>query len=165
METGAYKPIKSLWTQNDFDQMSWHDNRLHGIGIIDDFNPHEHEVRFDIDYIFEWAGHNNKPGTAGFWIAPSTLVFPASSMSIGIDHLRGYWIMEIERSNPVKIHEGRCIEWTWKVSLNTGGLITLNASEFFQYTRQAPIFLPCPDQCLESRQRGGISFDKRLYDQ
>ena len=68
--------------------MAWHDNRLRGIGIVDDFDPHEREVRFDIDYIFLWSGHCSNPGPPGFWIAPSTLVFPARELSIAIGELR-----------------------------------------------------------------------------
>ncbi len=47
METVKFEPLKSLWTQDDFEQMCWHDCRLHGICQVDDFHPHEHEVRFD----------------------------------------------------------------------------------------------------------------------
>jgi hypothetical protein len=164
MNSEQFKPSKSLWTQNDYEAMSWHDNRLHGLGIIDDFEPHEHEVRFDIDYIFLWSGHRRDPGPPGFWIAPSTLVFPARELRIAISELSGYWIMEIERVNPGYAYEGGPVEWTWEISLNTGGLISLRSSEYAQYTRRVPMFLPCPDQCLQSRQRGGISFEKLLYD-
>jgi hypothetical protein len=65
--------------------MCWHDNRLHGIGFVDDFEPHEHEVRFDIDYIFKWAEHGSETEPSGFWIAPSTLVFPTSSLNVALD--------------------------------------------------------------------------------
>ena len=164
MNTNQFKLSKSLWTQSDFEAMSWHDNRLHGVGIIDDFDPHEHEVRFDIDYIFLWSGHGSNPGLPGFWIAPSTLAFPARELSLAIGELSGYWIMEIERLNPDHAYEGGPVEWTWEISLNTGGLISLRSAGYAQYTRRAPIFLPCPNQCLETKQRGGISFEKLLYD-
>jgi hypothetical protein len=145
--------------------MCWHDCRVHGIGIVDDFNPHQHEIRLDIDYIFEWAGQCGRPGPAGFWIAPATLVFPASAMKIDVDQLGGWWIMLIERSDPKLSCPGGSLQWSWKISLNFGGLITIRSTGFAQYTRREPVFLPCPDQCLDSSQRGGISFDKRLYDQ
>jgi hypothetical protein len=71
-----FSPSKLVWTERDFDQMSWHDCRLHGIGFIDDFNPHLHELRLDIDYILKWC-EGTGSDESGFWISPATLVFDA----------------------------------------------------------------------------------------
>lgn len=39
------------------------------------------------------AGHSGEPGPAGFWIAPATLVYPCSNLSIAVGHLSVYWII------------------------------------------------------------------------
>jgi hypothetical protein len=164
MSSATFIPSKSLWTQDDFEQMCWHDNRLHGIDFVDDFEPHEHEIRFDIDYLFKWVGHGGEEGPSGFWIAPSTLVFPGSSINLSIDgNLFGTWIMGIERYPCTEQRYG-AVKWTWEMSLNTGGTIIVRSDTYTQYTRQYPRFLPTPRQCLETGERGGISFDKLLYD-
>lgn len=158
-----FKPAKSLWTESDFEVMSWHDNRLHGIGIVDDFEPHEHEVRFDIDYIFQWSGHGDDTGPEGFWIAPSTLVFPTSRLSVEGDGSIGSWIMAIERHPSSESKDDRA-EFTWEISLDTGNVIVVQSRTYAQYTRRTPVFVAGGRQNLETSERGAISFDKRLYD-
>jgi hypothetical protein len=132
--------------------MSWHDCRLHGIGIFDDFTPHLHELRLDIDYIFQWVGFDEPAEQSGHWISPATLVFQAQQFHIDVPGPGGDWIMGIERSgtdDPPK----------WIISFNTSGNITLRASGFTQYIRRAPVFVATPNQYLETTHRGGISFD------
>lgn len=148
-----FSPTQLVWTERDFDQMSWHDCRLHGIGFVDDFDPHLHELRLDIDYIMKWC-HSTTPGEEdGFWIAPATLVFDAYDCQVDVPGLGGTWILDIVRQTA---GAGKPVRWT--VRLNTGGVISLEADGFRQYARQPPTFVPTPNQYLETNERGPISF-------
>ena len=64
----TYKLEKKIWTEDDFEQMGWHDCRIYRIRLAND-------LELDVDYILQW----NKPDHEGlpftFWVAPSTLVF------------------------------------------------------------------------------------------
>jgi hypothetical protein len=42
-----------IWTDAQFDEMSWHDNPVHGLRIVE--GPYEAgELILDLDYILEW---------------------------------------------------------------------------------------------------------------
>ena len=148
----AFTPAKLIWTKADFEAMSWHDCRLHGIAIFDDFTPHLHELRLDIDYIFEWVGFDKPAEQSGHWISPATLVFQPRRFHIDVPGPGGDWIIGIERS-------GADHSQKWIISLNTGGDITVLAPGFTQYIRRAPVFVATPNQYLETTQRGGVSFE------
>ena len=145
MRVQGFTLAKLIWTDADFEQMSWHDCRLHGVAFIDDFDPHLHELRLDIDYIFDWQER-------GFWISPATLVFETQSFHIDLPGPSGDWINAMERTGAGDSTE-------WRISLNTGGSIEVRASGFRQYIRRSPILVATPNQYLETTQRGGVSFD------
>jgi hypothetical protein len=147
-----FTPTKLIWTEADFEQMSWHDCRLHGIAIFDDFTPHLHELRLDIDYIFQWVGFDTPAEQSGHWISPATLVFDPQRFHLDVPGPGGDWIESIDRSVT-----GSAIRWT--ISLNTDGDITVLAPGFRQYIRRSPVFVATPNQYLETTQRGGISFE------
>jgi hypothetical protein len=148
----TFTPVKLIWTEADFEQMSWHDCRVHGVAILDDFNPHLHELRLDIDYIFKWVGFDTPVEQSGHWISPATLVFEPQRFRVDLPGPGGDWIIEIERSGTAK-----CPKWV--ISLNLGGGIEVRAPGFRQYIRRPPVFVPTPNQYLETSQRGGLSFD------
>lgn len=135
--------------------MSWHDCRLHGLGMIDDFDPHQHELRLDIDYIFRWSGFGESTDTGGFWISPATLVFEAQGFQASLTGLTENWIQAIERN---ACDTGGLSEWI--IRFNTGSLITVRAPGFRHYIRRIPVFVAAPNQCLETSQRGEISLKK-----
>jgi hypothetical protein len=145
-----YTPVKVVWTEADFHEMSWHDCRLHAVAIFDDFNPHLHDLRLDIDYIFEWVDFDKPSEQLGYWVSPATLVFDPQRFHLDVPGPCGDWIERIERT--VK---GSATYW--RLSLNTGGDITVIAAGFRQYIRRPPVFIR--DQSLETHQRGGISFE------
>src|SRR5690242_20793394 len=64
----SYNLEKNIWTENDFEQMGWHDAIIYKIAF-------GNNLLLDIDYIFQW----NQPEIEGlgftFWIAPATLCF------------------------------------------------------------------------------------------
>jgi hypothetical protein len=61
------------WTQDDFDLLSWHDNRIHAISFVCPDEGYENDLVLDIDFIFEWI----KTPSDGFRfrVAPATLAF------------------------------------------------------------------------------------------
>ena len=148
----TFTPTKLIWTDADFEEMSWHDCRLHGVAIVDDLSPHLHELRLDIDYIFQWVGFDVPSEQSGHWISPATLVFEPLRFHLDVPGPGGDWIIDIERT-------GTESATRWTITLNTGGEITILAPGFRQYIRRPPIFIATPNQYLETTQRGATSFD------
>lgn len=90
-----YNLEKTLWTDQDYDHMGWHDCRIHTMAA--DLNAFEFAL--DIDYIFEWVHPNDGEHYFSFWISPVTMVFEnAFSITIAIDSQQG----EIEINNLVQ---------------------------------------------------------------
>lgn len=62
----------TTWTNADFERLSWHDNHVHGLRIVEG----EHgsgELVLDIDHIVEWLPPVE--GSCRFLLAPATLTF------------------------------------------------------------------------------------------
>lgn len=148
----SINPPKRIWTDADFAQMNWHDCRLHGVAIFDDCSPHLRQLRLDIDYIFASRGFQDTAEPSGFWISPATLVFEPERFHLDVPGPGGDWIIGMERTNDKGSPK-------WIISLNLGGQITVRAPGFTHHIRRAPVFVPTPNQHLETSQRGGISFD------
>lgn len=124
------------WTDADFDQLSWHDNHIHGLKIIEG----EHgagELGLDIDYIVEWI-----KGDEGieFVIAPADLVFHGvTALRIDIDYdavsaaTGPFSIDGIERAYEVR---DRYTAQVWAIEVNfPSGRIEFEASGFTQRLR------------------------------
>ncbi|WP_257675328.1 hypothetical protein [Clostridium felsineum] len=60
---------KIIWTENNFDEMKWHDCRIYAFA----FN--EYKLMLDIDYIFEWVIPQTDEKYYKFWVSPVTIVF------------------------------------------------------------------------------------------
>ena len=61
-----------IWTDEQFDEMSWHDNHVHGLELVEG----EHgtgELILDLDYILEWQ--QGREGACEFRILPAHLTF------------------------------------------------------------------------------------------
>jgi len=67
------------WTEADFDSLSWHDNRLHGIRFHNPSQGYEYGLILDIDHILEWIACPG--GTFRFVVAPATLVQTSANSS------------------------------------------------------------------------------------
>jgi hypothetical protein len=62
------------WTDKDFDELSWHDNTVHALRIVeDDRDSGTAQLILDIDHILKWCPGEN--GTYSFIVAPATLTF------------------------------------------------------------------------------------------
>lgn len=138
-----YHLEKSIWTESDFDKMSWHDNHIYKIRLTED-------LELDIDYILEW----NQPDFEGlpftFWIAPATLVFKdVKNLSFDFTILSegSFEIEDIERVNQN--------QWT---IITQQGDIQFTSDTFEQFIRQKPSFQF--GQIITYTERNGHSLDR-----
>jgi len=66
------KKYPKKWTHIDFDAMSWHDNRVHGIRINNPPEGYDFDLILEINYILEWIKVED---SFRFVVAPATLTF------------------------------------------------------------------------------------------
>ena len=59
----TYEIEKWVWTEADFEKMSWHDSRVHAMAFL----PDEFEIVFDIDYILKWICLGPDETNFKFW--------------------------------------------------------------------------------------------------
>jgi hypothetical protein len=126
---------KNLWTQDDFEDMDWHDNKIYAIA----FNNEKFELSFDIDYICKWE---TKKKSFSFWVAPATLIFTnVYELNITTDSL-DLTIMDIVRDTPVTPKNATFIdapfEYDWTIE-TTIGEITFKSVGFRQLIRSKPV--------------------------
>ena len=123
-----YQLEKRIWTDQDFENMGWHDNHIYKVRFTED-------LELDIDYILQW----NKPELEGlpftFWIAPATLVFRRVK-NLTFEFSSGYEdAFEIEEiENPTVGNENK---WT---IITRQGDFQFTCDGFEQFIRQEPFF-------------------------
>ncbi len=151
---------KSIWTQDDYEIMGWHDASIYGLTFLPlNGNGVSHLV-FDIDYIFKWVNPIPPKQIFSFWVAPCTLVFKDTfEVTINIDRRGGttdmleiadlYLVDKVEQETDKWIYE-------WDIELQDG-LIKFKSSGFDQIVRLPPKFTD--EQVLTLNERNGISFD------
>jgi hypothetical protein len=153
----SYQLDKSIWTEDDFENMGWHDCFIYAFSFGDNY-----QFLLDIDYIFKWveAGKKYK-----FWLSPCTLVFE-NTYDIVIDiesSSGGLHIDEIIRENPQKPKNADFIkketEFDWIIETQQGS-ISFKSFGFKQYVRQTPKLLN--SQSLGLTDRGGVSFSTHV---
>jgi len=149
---------KTLWTDADFDMMSWHDSTIHGFCFDKEF-----KLYLDIDYIFRWV--KTKSGKRfKFWISACTLVFEnVYDFKMEEGNPSDLVILAIERNNP-KVPKNaefiqKDIEYDWLIETLQGEM-TFTSIGFKQYVRSPPILIST--QMLELSLRGDISFDTTM---
>lgn len=140
----SYELEKWNWTEQDFEQMGWHDCPIYAMKFDD-------QVVFDIDYIFKW----NQPGVEGmpftFWISPATLTFKEVTLfksEFEMDFVNGLEIADISK----KSTDGST---QWNIDTQQGTLI-IHATSFEQVIRRNPTLQF--GQCIQFYERGDISF-------
>lgn len=149
---------QAIWTDADFDRMSWHDCAVHAVAF-EPALPYPGRLLLDIDYIVEWISPTPPETAFSFRVSPATLVFDQAWDVSGDIDLRGFSfelsLDALERAGPDAA--GGC-EWTLAGHEFT---LTLRATGFTQYLRRPPILSPA--QRLYVAQRGGHSFAEQAY--
>jgi hypothetical protein len=150
---------KWVWTDNDFDDMAWHDCSVYSIAFCSD----EYSIAFDIDYIFEWIHSEQDEKYFKFWIVPATLVFDnIYNLCFDISSYNGALEIDtITRENPLKPNNASYVhnkdEWTWRIECQQG-TISFQSIGYKMYVKMPPIL--SNQQKIALDKRGGINFSK-----
>lgn len=159
-EKETYLSKKNIWTQDDYEQMGWHDCRIYGMLFSPVDETWASDLIFDIDYIFEWVHPVPPEKLFTFWISPCTLIFKNTfALKIDIDN-RGSTtnlleIADLILTDKVEQEKGVWI-YEWEIELQEG-FITFKSTGFDQIVRHKPIF--SKGQVLTLEERNGINFD------
>jgi hypothetical protein len=141
------------WDESHFDEMSWHDNHVHGLRIREGHHGHG-ELDLDIDYILEWLCPNE--GTFAFRVAPATLTFiNVFDLRIEIDYAAataGITPFSIDGITREAAGSGGDPRWTLELNWPKGA-ISFTASGFRQILR-APAIVTS-SQTLTEHERSG----------
>jgi hypothetical protein len=143
---------EQLWTDQQFDEMSWHDNHVHGLRIVEGAHGLG-ELVLDLDYIVEWICD---AGGSKFRITPVTLRFlEVSNLRVSLDYetptaaLAPFSIHAIERRSEPR---QRYVAQVWKIRINwPRGEIVFEAKGFEQRACGAPVL--SESQCLRPEER------------
>jgi hypothetical protein len=155
--TEQYELEKWIWTEQDFDQMGWHDSQIYAVSFV----PESFEFVIDLDYILCWVNPIPPETYFGFWVSPATLVFEnVHSLVFDIESYDcGLEIESLQRHNPKMPINAEFIqrdeEWTWTIGCQQGE-ISLRSIGYKQYIRSAPVY--GRGQALDLATRGGYSF-------
>jgi hypothetical protein len=110
-------------------------------------------VKFDLDYIFNWVKPEVPNGSYRFWISPVTLIFmnPTNfKVEMQTDFVNGLEIADIER----EISNGKS---TYIIEAHEGRII-IETEEYRQIVRRPPTLQI--SQALTELERGPISFSE-----
>jgi hypothetical protein len=129
------------WTENDFDDLSWHDCHVHAWGL----RGAEHgqgTLTLDIDFITAWEQPGD--GSFVFQVAPATLrFFDVSDLKVSVDlgglETAPFPILGIERELRTRHGEYRDYRYSVRVGDVAGGQIGFSGHRFRQVLRAAPI--------------------------
>lgn len=105
---------QAKWTEADFDQMSWHDCRIHSMAF-DQEGESQSDLVLTLDFIVEWLCGPDK--SCRFRIAPATLRFR------DVDHLNVHFSLgfrdplEISAVERVDISRQGCQNFHWTIEV------------------------------------------------
>ena len=142
------------WTHEQFEQMSWHDNHVHALRILQGRHG-AGELLFDLDYILEWL---KGPEAMQFRLVPTTLRFTeVTNLRISLDYasptaaLGPFSIHSIERHAE---RRERYVAQIWKIVVNWPvGEISFEATGYEQCSTGEPIVSQL--QHLSAEERAG----------
>ena len=160
MDIETYLLDKNVWTQEDYEQMGWHDSRIYGLLFLPDDETETTDLIFDIDYIFKWVHPVPPEQYFSFWLSPCTLIFKdtfALKMDIDNQGMKAdlleiadlILVSKIEQEKGVWIYE-------WEMELQEGN-IRFKSTGFSQMVRHKPIYTK--RQVLTLTERDGVSFN------
>ena len=128
--------VSEIYSDAEFNDMGWHDNRVYNIGIPTEDN----KFKLDIDYIFEWSKEGDE--YSGFWVSPCEIVFKdVYGLKINIDFTQYVllFISTITRENKRLSPNGKAEIWDYKIELDNGS-IEFSATGFEQFVKEQPVF-------------------------
>lgn len=156
--------MSRTWTHHHFDELSWHDCAVHGMGFRTDC-PEEgawlHDLVLDIDFITEWICGADR--ICSFKVAPARLQFhDVTALKIDLDWGGQYGLVtgpfdidDITRALIGK-ESGCCQppEYAWRITTAglVGGEITFGATGFTQTLLCEPIEIGRQDIPYHQRQ-------------
>jgi hypothetical protein len=129
--------VKELWTDDDFDDMNWHDCSIHSIS----FPSYSQRLIFDIDYLFEWKVDAKKE-LYNFLASPCTLIFlNTSDLIVNFDFgdTVGLSIESISRKNARQSINKLATMWDYLIQTDKG-LLKFIATGYAQKVRNQPIW-------------------------
>lgn len=140
-----YQLDKRLWTDADFDLMSWHDSLVYAFKV-------DQDLYFDIDYIFKWV-QPVKDYWFSFWVAPCTLIFETPTKF-------GFDLESNDFCNYIEIADlGREVndngKTEWRIETHIGDIV-IEADKFKQFVRRRPTLQA--GQQIIPEERGEVSF-------
>lgn len=141
----TYHLDKWVWTNDDFDEMGWHDSLIYAFKV-------DKDLYFDLDYIFEWV-EPQQGLWFSFWIAPCTLIFETPrKFSFNFENKDFDNYLEI---SDVYRQINQNNETEWRIETNVGDIL-IEAENFRQIVRRLPT--KQPGQHIIPEERGEISF-------
>ena len=150
---------KRIWTDKDYDKMSWHDVIIHAIALNHyrrgEWFSTVSELMFDIDYILKCVLMPDKHYSC--WVAPATLLFNnVTDLKINDNSGNGDWEIQDDIYRE-KVEPNDPPTWLWKIMSEE---IAFKSTGFSQYIRRDPTFQGA--RSFTVRQRGGISFETQV---
>jgi len=149
---------KSEWTEHDFDSLSWHDNRVHGMRICNPKDAYDFDLLLDIDYILDWI----KTGDGRllqFVVAPAVLTFHGVDkllIDVSLSYREEFTIDEIRRSDVGAGSKHKAGSHGWHIALQSiagrPNRICFEAQGFTQRLTKGPRG-PSTSQSLEDEVR------------
>ena len=129
------------WSDSQFDEMSWHDNHVHALRIVEGVYG-AGELVLDLDFILEWI--KCEGDGCEFRIVPASLTFKSvTNLRISLDYatptaaLGPFSIHAIERRTE---RRERYDAQIWKILINWPvGEISFEASGFEQLATGDPV--------------------------
>jgi len=159
--TDAVNIEKWVWTNEDFERMSFHDVRVVAIASrANDASGWNYSLLLDIDWIVEWLC-DPVSRACKFAVAPSTMVFENVSNVRFSGQPRLGSILDLDtitRCENPKIQGATLSTWRWRL-VGHDAEVELDASGFKLYVRKPPVIIA--EQQLDIAARGGISFEER----
>jgi len=145
--------IEHVWTDAQFDAMSWHDNHVHALRLV----AGEHgagDLVLDIDHIVEWI-----PDASGFRfrVVPAWLTFRnVANLRLHLDFATPtaafgpFSIEDVERNGATR---ERHAALAWRIVFNwPDGDLAFDSTGFVQRARGVPVVNDA--QVLRPEQRG-----------
>ncbi len=135
------KEYPNKWTNDSFEEMSWHDNRVRGIAF---HNPHDlyvFDVSFDLDYILEWICNGS---FYQFVVAPAMLTFHSANnvrFDMTMNYKQDLDINRVERVELTTASERDAGYRRWRFEIYFHGQVSpvsLEATGYTQILRAAP---------------------------